>query len=121
MGILELLFGLPMLLSPQKTVHWMQKALKDDLWMRTIGALFLILCFFVLLENPDLGPLPTKMHGLVKLFAWMGALKGLLYCWYPDLPRDARTAMLAKSSIPFIGGLAATIIGILLLLYAPTL
>ena len=113
-GLTELLVGLPFLLYPDKTAAWLSKAMKEDLWMRTIGAFMLFLCFIVLKENP--GPVDGTVSGLVRLLAWLGLIKGIIYAWWPHFAGNWRKTLLQKKSVRPVWGLLAIIVGALLIM-----
>jgi uncharacterized membrane protein len=113
-GIIELLFGLPMLVSSKKAAAWIRKAFQDDVLIRVIGALFLVISVLVLLtEGTQIG---TDVPGLIRLVAWLTVVKSLIFAWFPDVARDVRDKWLADSGMRTLWGLLATTIGVLFLL-----
>ena len=81
LAVIEFLFGFPLLLFPKKTGRLLLDLTKADLLYRTIGALFLVLCVLVLAQGMSVG---TDVPGLIRLVAWVGAIKCLIICWWPE-------------------------------------
>ena len=113
-GIIELLVGLPLLFYTKQTVKWIDKVFKDDVTMRIMGVLMTVLGALVLIEGyeVDLDP-----EGLVRLIAWATMLKGLMYTWWPQTAAKMKKQWLKGDATLTLGGIAATVVG-LLLLYA---
>ena len=110
-GVVELLFGLPLLFYTKHTVKWLEKAFKDDVQMRVLGAFMAILGTLVLVEDNVVSLDP---RGLVVLMAWMVFLKGLIYSWWPHTATKMRKSFMKNEAALTLGGTAATAIGLLL-------
>src|SRR3989338_917820 len=52
LGILALLKGLPLLIYPKQVSQWCMKFLENDVLIRVLGALVMVLCVLVLLPDP---------------------------------------------------------------------
>jgi len=111
-GVFELLIGIPALLHPDKTIKWVLHVLKSDVYVRTMGAVFLVLSVLVLLENAEIG---SDVAGLIVLMAWITAVKSIGVCWWPAWWIGIAERMYAKPAFRSFGVLAVGI-GILFLM-----
>ncbi len=103
-GIIECVVGLPMMLFPRATGAWLLGLMEEERLLRVLSVLSLILCGLVLLENPSVS---LETDGLVRLVAWMGAIKGLLHCWFPKVLGGLGRAMLSRPAVVSAFGLFA--------------
>lgn len=110
-GILELLFGLPLLFYSKQTMKFLDKFFKDDVEMRVVGALMTVLGALVLIDGYDISADPK---GLVILMAWAVFLKGLMYAWWPQTAVNMKKKFMKSEATLTFGGIAATAIGVLL-------
>jgi uncharacterized protein YjeT (DUF2065 family) len=117
-GIIELIIGLPLLFYSKQTMKWIDKVFKDDVMMRVIGIIICILGALVLVEDYEVSADP---EGLVILVAWLVFLKGLLYAWWPQTAIKMKKNFMKSEATLTFGGIAATVIGVLLLYAASTL
>lgn len=85
--------------------------------MRTVGGIFVILSFFTLKDNYTI---TENLAGLLRFLAWVGGIKGLILCYYPQWSAEMKGQFL-KGESARIWGLVGIIIGILLFLGAKTL
>jgi hypothetical protein len=77
---LEFLAAVSLMASPGKTAEWFARLREDDVILRVVGALFFVLSFLALTERLSIG---FDVEGLIRLTAWIGAVKSLLLCWWP--------------------------------------
>lgn len=112
-GLIELLVGVPMLLYADATIAWFLNAMKQDVLVRALGVVFLLLCFFVLKENASIG---TDVAGLVRLFTWLGAIKSLLLVWFPERLLAVFARWLQHPAMRMSAGVLKCIAGVLFLL-----
>jgi uncharacterized protein YjeT (DUF2065 family) len=117
-GIIELLFGLPLLFYSKPTVKWLDKAFKDDVQMRVIGGIMTVLGALVLIEGYEISADPA---GLVILMAWAVFLKGMMYTWWPQTAVNMKKKLMKSEAMLTLGGIAATAIGVLLVYAASIL
>ena len=117
LGLVELLFSVPLFLDPESSSKWMQRAMKEDLWMRTVGGIFVLLSFLTLKDNYSI---TEDLTGLLRFLAWVGGLKGLILCYYPQWSAEMKGQFL-KGECTRVFGFAGVVVGILLLLGANTL
>lgn len=113
LGVFELLVGIPLLFFPGRTMQWLLKLREEEVLVRGVGALFLTLSVLVLTEGVAVS---LTIAGIVRLVAWLTAVKCLITCWWPQrqLARMERIA-----SIPLLApivGLFAVAAGVLLVL-----
>jgi hypothetical protein len=113
LSALELLLGIPLLLSPGKTGQWLLKLMRHDLLSRVVFAFFFTLAFLVLTEGATIG---ADVAGLMRLVAWLTALKCLLYCWYPRFNADLAERFLSIPAADRFGGAVAVAAGVLFLM-----
>ena len=113
LGVVELLLGIPMLVFPEATIRWYDRITKDDATIRVVGGIFLVLCVLVLIEDPAIG---TDVPGLIRLLAWLVALKSLVLSWFPHWQARVRRPILSKRPLRILAGVAATGFGVLFLL-----
>lgn len=114
-GITEIIIGVPLVLFPAKTTAWLKNAMLKDVYLRTVGVILLVVCVLTLKEDPSVSAEPS---GLVRLIAWVGAIKGLTSCWAPRQLIRISESLLAKEGVGVLAGLIAVVIGILFLWYA---
>jgi hypothetical protein len=113
LAVMELLVGIPLLIAPVKTITWMKKLLHEDVTLRVFSALLVIMGALVLIEDSTIG---TDVPGLLRLLAWLIVVKHVIMCWWPGHMRKMADKFLKNTGlVPFIG-LAAVIIGVLLIL-----
>ena len=117
-GILELVAGLPMMLFPRRTAESFTRLLDDENLLRAISAATLVLCALPLLEDPSIG---FDTAGLVRLLAWVGAVKGLVNCWIPKHVTAPARWILARPVLVSIGGAIGVALGVLLIVAGQTL
>ena len=111
-GVIELLIGLPLLFYSKQTLKWLDKAFKDDVQMRVIGVFMAILGALILIEDYEVSLEPD---GLVILIAWATFLKGIMYAWWPQTAVNMKKKLMKSEAVLTLGGIAATIIGVLLM------
>ena len=113
LSVLELLVGIPMLIAPGKTIAWMKKLMQEDITLRVFSSLLVILGGLVLVENATIG---ADVPGLLRLLAWILVIKYVIMCWWPGHMRKKADYFFKKSGmVPFFG-LAAVIVGVLLIM-----
>ena len=115
-GILELLIGIPLLVAGGPALKFMTKFIADEFHMRVFGAVVFIISVFVLLEGATIG---TDPEGLIRLVAWIVAIKGITVAWKPGVLVGLSGSFLRPNFAPIIG-ILGTAIGVLLL-YGSTL
>ena len=111
-GALELLIGIPFIVAPAKTLASLKRMMDDEPLMQFMGVLMVIIGFLVLKDNPNVG---TDTAGLIRLLAWLVAIKGLAYTWYPAKMRSYADSWLQVPAVRTVGGFVALIIGVLCL------
>ncbi len=109
----EFLLGIPLLLSPDKTGQWLVKLMRHDLLIRVVFAVIFTLAFLVLTEGAAIG---ADVAGLMRLVAWLTALKCLLFCWYPRLNADLAERFFAVPAADRFAGAVAVLAGVLFLM-----
>ena len=113
LATLELLIGIPMLILPGPTTRWFLAFKKNDDLLRVVGVMFLILAVLVLVEDPAPG---TDIAGLMRVVAWLTALKSLSFCWYPKWHTGISERFLSASWRRCLMGVIAVSWGVLFLL-----
>ena len=109
LGILELLFGLPMLVNPTATRDWLLKFVKNIELYRIIGAAFLIVCALPLFAEPRV---TADLAGVIRAIAWFGAVKCLVICWWPGWLASMGERMMASTAVCRLWGAVATGAGV---------
>ncbi|MBU0458806.1 hypothetical protein KJ652_04785 [Patescibacteria group bacterium] len=110
-GILELLFGIPLLLSGAKTAQFIKKFMTNDLAIRTFGGVIVVICALALLNDWSIG---SDTAGLIRLVAWLGLIKGVFASWWPEvLANNAK--LLTNSSFRPVAAIAVLVIGVFML------
>ena len=112
-GIISLLFGLPQLLFPKETTAWLFRAMEEDVVMRVVGGLFVVLSFLTLLPDHSVG---TDVAGLVRLMAWAAGLKGVIICYWPEWRTRIARRVLAKEEMKLLHGVLMITFGVLFFL-----
>lgn len=110
-GIIELLFGLPLLFYSKATMKFLDKFFKDEIEMRVVGVFMTILGALVLVNGYTISADPA---GLVTLMAWAVFLKGLIYAWWPQTAVNMKKKFMKSETTLAFGGIAGTAMGVLL-------
>ena len=109
-GVFELLFAIPMLVAPRAMTAWVREFYAQEKLLRLVCALFLMLAVLVLVEDPSVG---TDVAGLVRLVAWVTAIKCLIFCWLPTAQLQFFDRLLSMSWWSRVVGPLALAVGIL--------
>ena len=116
-GILAILAYLPLLVNGPAAVKFYKVLVKNETFMRLVGALSVVLTVLVLKDGYIVGKDPA---GLLTLVVWLGLVKGILCAWYPAVPTKHCTAMLSNTGIRPLIAIAGLAVGVLIL-YGATL
>ena len=108
-GILELLVGLPLLFYSRSMMKWLDRMMKEDVTMRMVGGLMVILGGLTLIDDYRIG---TDVEGLVRLVAWLIFLKGILWAWWPGAAMELKRKWAKSEALLTLGGILAVAIGI---------
>jgi hypothetical protein len=111
-GVLEILIGVPLLLSPKKTMEWLKGVFDQEVLLRTISAFIAAMSVLVLLENYRIG---TDVAGLVRLVAWIALIKHVSICWFPKHIVTMKDWFLRQTSMYPVWGLLVCMIGVMLI------
>jgi len=111
-GLLELVVGIPMLVSSTATTTFILKLVKNEVFMRTVGAVSIAVTVLVLQNGYTIG---TDAAGLIRLVAWLGLIKGVLAAWWPKVLASQTQSILGNSSLSSLFGIVALVVGGLLL------
>ena len=110
-GVIELIVGLPLLFYSKSTLKVFDKFFKDDFQMRFTGTLMAVLGSLVLVESYEVSLDP---EGLIILMAWLVFVKGLMYAWWPQPAVNMKKKFMKSEAALTFGGIAASVIGVLL-------
>ena len=110
LAVVELLVGLPLVVAPAKTADWLTRLIEKDVQYRLVGAVFLVISVLVLAENSSVN---WSVAGLVRLAAWLGAIKSLIICWWPGWHAELADWFLATTLRRRAFGVAAVAAGVL--------
>ncbi|MBU0766197.1 hypothetical protein KKF55_00190 [Patescibacteria group bacterium] len=110
-GIIELLIFIPMLVSGSKAVAWMQRFVANDLAIRSLGGVMVIIGVLVLVGDWSIGLDPA---GLIRLVAWATLIKGLFASWKPNVLKRNMTLLSSAGMRPIIS-VVGILIGVLLI------
>ncbi len=80
LGVVELLFALPMLVRPRQAAKWFLDLKNNDPIVRIVSAPFLIMGILVLSQDATVG---FHLAGLARLLVWLICVKSLILCWWP--------------------------------------
>lgn len=111
-AVVELLCGVPMLVAPRRATAWLVRLLKEDALMRCASAALLVVAAAALLEDARVG---TDLAGVVRLLAWVTAIKCLVWCWAAPWQRRLSERMLALPAVRLVMGPMATAAGVFFL------
>lgn len=117
-AVVELVFGIPMILFPGKTTDRVLELTRNEPLYRTVGAFFLVICVLVLAEGISVG---TDTAGLIRLVAWLGAAKSLVICWWPEKHSHLIERVLAQRAAQRLSGVMAVVAGVLFILASTAL
>ncbi|MFH1267588.1 MAG: hypothetical protein ABIK89_17860 [Planctomycetota bacterium] len=85
LAAIELLAGVSFLVSPAKTAEWFLRFKDDQTTVRLVGASFFVISFLALTRGIAIS---VDVAGLIRLVVWIGAVKSLFICWFPDRYAD---------------------------------
>jgi len=111
-GILELIIGIPFLVASAATAAFLLKVIRNDVFMRTFGAVGVMLTVIVLQDGYQVG---TDAAGLIRLIAWIGLIKGLTAAWFPGFFTGISESVFGNAQLRPVIGIPAVAIGVLLL------
>jgi len=81
-GILCLVFYAPLLVNGRAASQWMLGFMRNDVAVRSMGAVGIVITVLILRENYAVG---TDIAGLLRLVAWIGLIKGVVAAWWPQV------------------------------------
>jgi hypothetical protein len=115
-GLVELLIGLPFLFSTKKTVKWLKGFMREDVLLRIVGGVLLLLGALTLIDEYGRGvTYGGGLDGFVRLIAWLVAIKGILLAWWPGWVWKMSKKWLDNEGLLSLGALAKVLLGIFLL------
>ena len=89
-AVWQLMIGIPALIHPARFEKWFQAAREQDLLMRVVGCLWVVVPVLVLFEDASV-KFDDVVEGVVQLMAWVTFIKCVIFCWWPqqliDMPR----------------------------------
>ena len=111
-GVIELVAGISFLLNGKETKKFFIELLRNEQFTRLCGIFLLVVCGLVLRDG---FMVDNSVPGLLRLLAWLGFIKGVLYTWWPDHLSDMAETILDNVSlrplISFVGiGLGAVLL-----------
>ncbi len=110
---LEFLAAVSFLVAPAKTAQWFLKLKEEDVLLRVVGALFFVISFLVLSQGVAVG---LDVAGLVRIAVWIGAVKSLLICWWPERFLGRMDRVFSRPALTRAFGMIALAAGVLFLL-----
>lgn len=111
-GILVLLIGIPLLANGEAAVAFVQEFMRSNLYMRTAGALIVVLTVLTLRQGYGIG---TDPAGLIRIVAWLGFIKGVTAAWRPTVLTGVSERILNDAAVRPILGIIAIAMGAILL------
>jgi len=111
-GVYEIMIGVPLVVRPVMTLRWLENALKEDTLLRLICLFFLIIGVLVLSRGTTIG---IDSAGLVRLLAWVTAIKCCFLCWWPQWVHGMIDWCWDKPKVMRLFGAFATALGVWLL------
>lgn len=106
------LFALPLLVSSEKTYAFVQEMMRNELHLRCMGAVIVVIAALTLRQGYAVG---TDPAGLLRIVAWIGLIKGVTAAWYPHLLVKMTHRVLDDEGMrPVLAVIAIAISGILL-------
>jgi len=112
LGTYQLLIGIPFVAKPAGTIRWLERALEEDTLVRVVCFFFLVSAILVLKSDPTIG---SDRAGVIRLLAWITAIKCLLACWWPNAIVAMKRSFWESTFVMRIMGIAVTALGIWLL------
>ena len=110
LALVELLIGLPLLLRPARTADWFSQLAQNDALVRVVGAIFFVISVLVLIEDFRVA---LSTEGLIRLLAWLTAVKSLSLCWWPQWHMSISHRMLKITWIRVMAGPISLSFGVL--------
>ena len=110
---MEFLAAASFLAAPGQTADWFHKLTEDDVTLRVVGAFFFVISFLALTRGVAVG---VSVEGLVRLTVWIGVLKSLLMCWWPQRMIGNMEMVFSRPALVRPFGLLALAAGVLFLL-----
>ena len=112
LGVYEIILGIPLIVRPAATGLWIRGVVKEEILMRLIGFFFLVIGVLVLSEGTSVG---TDSAGIVRLLAWVTAIKCIFLCWWPRWFSALKDWYWRKPGLLRVFGVLATALGVWLL------
>jgi len=110
---LEFLAAVSFLMAPAKTAEWFFKLKDEDVLLRVVGAMFFIISFLVLSQGVAVG---LDVPGLVRIAVWIGVVKSLLMCWWPERFLGRMDRVFSRPALTRAFGVLALAAGVVFLL-----
>jgi len=110
---LEFLAAVSFLMAPAKTAEWFLKLKDEDVLLRVVGAMFFIISFLVLSQGVAVG---LDVPGLVRIAVWIGVVKSLLMCWWPERFLGRMDRVFSRPALTRAFGVLALAAGVVFLL-----
>ncbi len=112
LGTYQLLIGIPLVVKPAGTIKWLERTLAEETLLRVVCFFFLVSAILVLKNDPTI---ESDRAGVIRLLAWITAIKCLLACWWPNAIVAMKRGFWESTFVMRILGIAATALGIWLL------
>jgi len=110
---MEFLAAVSFLVAPAQTARWFVKLKEEDALVRVVGAFFFVITFLVLSRGIAIG---LDVPGLVRIAVWIGAVKSLLLCWWPERLLGRMDRVFSRPALTRAFGLLALAAGVVFLL-----
>lgn len=107
-----LLLALPLLIASEKTYAFVQEMMRNELHLRCMGGVIVVISALTLREGYTIG---TDPAGLIRIVAWLGLVKGITAAWFPHvLTRVSQRALDDAGTRPVLAVVAIAIGGLML-------
>lgn len=91
LGVLLYLIGLPLIFTEFEAVAFRRRFLKDEMALRIVGALLIILAVTTLRRQ---WKITDDLEGLMVFVVWLTFLKGIITAWWPKQCATLTTSIL---------------------------
>lgn len=110
---MEFLAAVSFLVAPARTAQWFLRLKGEDVLLRVVGAMFFVISFLVLSRGVSIG---LDVAGLVRIVVWIGTVKSLLLCWWPERLLGRMDGVFARPALTRALGIVALAAGVVFLL-----
>lgn len=101
LGLVELLMGIPVLVRPNGAVEWFLELKRTRHLHRLVAGAFFVLSVLAIRNDAAVS---GTVAGVIRLFAWLVAIKCLVLCWWPEVQIRVSESFLSRPAARRVWG-----------------